>query len=119
MRILTSMFKVLLRLYPASFRDDYGCEMTRVFADRVLNSVGSFDALFISIEAFTGVLISALREHFSVVMRDITYALRTVRHAKWFSATALVTLALGIGANTGIFSVIDRRPFATAALSES
>jgi putative ABC transport system permease protein len=40
-------------------------------------------------------------------MNDITYALRTLRHAKWFSATALVTLALGIGANTGIFSVIE------------
>jgi hypothetical protein len=107
MRIATSMFKALLCLYPSSFRNEYGPEMTGVFSDRLRNSAGSFDAALISVEAFTGVLISAPREHFAMMMNDITYALRTLRHAKWFTATALVTLALGIGANTGIFSVIE------------
>src|ERR1700732_4421316 len=38
---------------------------------------------------------------------DVRYALRTLRKAPIFAATAIVTLALGIGANTAIFMLLD------------
>ena len=112
------LFKTLLRLFPDEFRGDYGREMEQVFeAQRQSAPPGRLARFGFYMRIASGVLFGAPREHWDVLGQDVRYARRTIGRNPGFATAVILTLALGIGSTTAVFSVVQAvliRPLAYA-----
>jgi predicted permease len=101
-----SLYSALLWLYPASFRAEYAGEMQAIFRQRLRAAKGRA-LLQLWIDTVLEHVGNALGAHWDILRQDLAYAVRSLIHAPGFAFTAIAVIALGIGANTAVFSVAD------------
>ncbi|MEJ2217139.1 MAG: ABC transporter permease [Gemmatimonadota bacterium] len=125
------LYRALLRLYPASFRRDYGDDMCAVFTARLREArgpegtpgsgsatnqpagaglrrvAGWLGAAGVLASAVADVAVNAPAVHWEILRQDLRYTMRTLLHARGFAVTAILVTALGVGANTAAFSMAD------------
>jgi hypothetical protein len=113
------VFGAVLHLYPASFRDEYGREMTLVLVDRLRGEHNAAARVFVVFAAIAAVFADAPKQHALVLAQDLRLALRLIGRERWFAIVAIGTIALGIALSTAVFSVgksllVDALPYREA-----
>ncbi|HEX6315875.1 MAG TPA: ABC transporter permease [Gemmatimonadaceae bacterium] len=105
-----SFYRALLRLYPRSFRVEYAAELERAYAIRQRGR-GRFAR---TLSALADVVPNAASAHGELLRQDLAYAARSFGRTPGFAVTAVLVVALGVGANTAALTLADYtflRPF--------
>jgi predicted permease len=125
-------FRRLLALYPRWFRDRHGDEMTELFEARWERASGASARAALGWRTIVDTVTNGLalrradmptQNHememtMDTLRQDIRHAVRRLLRSPTFTLGAVALLAIGIGANTTVFTVVDALIFRAPTWAE-
>lgn len=108
MRRAKALYAALLRCYPAPFRNEYGHQMSVMFARQLRDArrtVNRRGEAALWAQTAIDLLTIAPKEHGHVILHDLRLSFRGMAAKPGFASIAILSLALGIGANAAIFGL--------------
>jgi len=104
------LYSLVLACAPRAFRRTYRSELLEVYDDVTTEAAragGVYGFLRCWLTLCADALVTAAAERSEMIGRDLVHALRMLAKTPLFSAIVIGTLALAIGANASVYSVID------------
>jgi len=107
MRISMRLYRLLLKLYPAGFRENYGAPLQQQFQDEYAEVRDGRGRLRFWGRTLIDFVRSMPGEFAREFAHDARHAVRLWRRRPLPVVFAITVLALAVGANTGVFSVLN------------
>ena len=101
------IYRWLLNLQPARFREEYGDLLEGQFCDEYREAQGPRGRALFWLRALSDLAASIPAQIAREARQDIRYAVRVYRKRKLITTLAVAALALAIGAAAGVFSVLN------------
>jgi predicted permease len=105
-RISNWIYRLLQGAYPAEFREIYGDEMSRAFAEGCEESrrLGITKLVRFFATVLSDWSRTAPQEHFDQLRQDFRYSFAALARSKVFALAAIISLSLGIGVSSTLFT---------------
>ncbi len=101
------IYRFLLKLFPARFREEYSGELERQFVDERREAHGQWARAWLWLSILKDFAVSLPSEFSRELLQDLRYAARIHARRPLVTLLILLTLSVGIGATTGVFSVVN------------
>ncbi len=107
MNLSLRFYRVLLKLFPARFREEYGTLLEQQFDREYRELRRPLDHLWLWLRALHDLAVSIPREFSNELAQDLRYIARISVRRPFLTLLMLLPLSLGIGATAGVFSVVN------------
>ncbi len=107
MRLSVRLYRLLLKCYPATFRERYEVALERQFKDEYADVTGRRELGGLWIRTLVDFARSMPSQVAHEIGQDSRHALRTWRRSPLQALSILAVLAIAVGANTGVYSILD------------
>jgi hypothetical protein len=104
---MLKIYRWLLRFYPAAFHDEYAGPMEQSFRDELAEARSGFALGWLWMRLLFDLALSVPSQVAKEIWLDSKHALRLWVKRPWQTGFAVLALAVAIGANTGVFSVVN------------